>query len=178
MIKTLVNKEISPADRRANPIHTPNQKISSGADSVKDMQRVIVRWMARQLERTGWSAERWAREASLAPTTVTRAMSPHYHSVSSVPTLHALARAADVPSILNFLEGQVIISPKYPILTAMLQEVLPTLGVELQEDTVTALAHALGEAICGMTSEVMSPKPELEHALAEVARDAVRRNLP
>ena len=52
----------------------------------------------------GWSPERWAHEAGVAPTSITRAMQESYTGVSGTQVLHSLARAAGVPSPLDALD--------------------------------------------------------------------------
>lgn len=68
-------------------------------------QAAVVAWMTRVLDAKGWTAERWAREAAISPSTVTRAMKEDYPSTSSLPILHKLARAAGVVSPVDFLIG-------------------------------------------------------------------------
>ena len=71
-------------------------------------QKIIAEWIEATRERTGLSYPEWAKRADLgAATTLTRALKDDYQSVTSVKTLHALAQAAGVPSILDFLRGQV-----------------------------------------------------------------------
>lgn len=70
---------------------------------MKPEQVVIADWMQRQLDRKGWSAVEWARCANIAPTSITRAMSHDYNSVTTLPVLEKLARAAEVESVLDFL---------------------------------------------------------------------------
>jgi hypothetical protein len=138
-------------------------------------QRVIVKWMQRQLQRLQWKPERWAKEARLAPTTVTRAMAENYDSVSSVTTLHALARAASVPSILDFLAGQEKIALRYPIITVMLGELLPAVGCQLSDDLLRAVAEALAQALTGMIHQEpnASRDPEVARLLARAAKAAM-----
>jgi hypothetical protein len=115
-------------------------------------QRIVVKWMRCQLDRLEWVPERWANEAGLAPTTVTRAMSKNYDSVSSVTTLNALARAAGIPSIVDFLAGQAALEVSdYPVLTKTLEEILPVLGCELPPEKLTILAEAIGSTISGLS---------------------------
>jgi hypothetical protein len=146
-------------------------------NQVRNLQAVVVRWMGRQLERLGWSAERWAREAGLSPTTVTRAMSPSYGSVSSVPTLHALARAAGVPSIVDFLDGQALILGDFPVLAAILEEILPAAGCNLSQERTVETAEAIGRAVCGMLEQPPDRRndPDLARALARASRTSLYR---
>ena len=95
---------------------------------MKSEQGVIVAWMRAQANRLKESPTAWARRAGLNPTTVTRALGPDYPSVTSVPTLDALARAAGVPSVLQFLGAQAAAeqSPRAP--RAVLAEILHAIG--------------------------------------------------
>jgi hypothetical protein len=145
---------------------------------LKALQAVVVRWMTRQLSRTHWSAERWAREAGLAPTTVTRAMSPSYKSISSVPTLHALARAAGVPSILDYLDTQGNLSKHFPMLTIILEELLPVVGCRLDEPKLTALSHAIGTAVVTMTEQPEACKnPDMVRVIARASKSSLINHL-
>lgn len=138
---------------------------------MRGMQKIIVRWMRRQLDRRAWSAERWAREAGLAATTVTRAMSDTYPSVSSVPTLHALAKAAGVPSVLDFLDGQANLPFTYPVLSAILAELLPVVGCNLEGARIEALAHAIVDVLVGLSvQDGEASDPHMARALAKAAR--------
>ena len=74
-----------------------------GGGLMKDEQKIVVAWMHRHLLRTGWTAEIWARKAGISPTSVTRALRSE-NSVTTLPVLHKLAQAADVDSVLDFLE--------------------------------------------------------------------------
>lgn len=74
--------------------------------SMQPEQQIIAEWLERTRLKKGWTWEQWAREAEIgAPTTLTRAIKANYSSVTSIPTLHALAQAAGVPSVLDFLGG-------------------------------------------------------------------------
>lgn len=143
--------------------------------AVRDLQTVVVRWMDRQLARLDWRPERWAREAGLAPTTVTRAMSDNYNSVSSVPTLHALARAGGIPSVIDFLNGQATIAPQYPIITAMLKEFLPAVGVDLPDRSVQRLGEAIARAVAGMSVQPSEAADDPE--VAEMVARAIKATM-
>lgn len=146
----------------------------TSADDASAHQAVIVDWMQRQMKRLGWRPETWAKAAGLAPTTVSRAISPGYASVSSVPTVHALAVAAQVPSVLDFLAGRAGIAPGSKVLCGMLVELLPAIGCRSPEAKVERLAHALSVALAGWSE--LSDGDELEHAkiLARAARHTIR----
>lgn len=137
---------------------------------VRGHQQIVVKWMRRQLDRLGWTPERWAREAGLAPTTVTRAMAASFSSVSSVPTLHALARAAGVRSVIDFLGLQADGSPDAPVLAAMLDELLPVVGYLANKERIGLLAGALAQALAGMVEQNDTTDPELARVLARAAR--------
>lgn len=120
---------------------------------IRQEQKIIVKWMRCQLDRLEWLPERWAREAGLAPTTVTRAMSDNYGSVSSVTTLNALARAAGIPSVIDFLDGQASLEVRdYPVVASTLERVLPELGCDLSSEDVSRLSAIIGAAITGIAN--------------------------
>lgn len=52
------------------------------------------RWLQEVLSHTGWNAARLAREAGLAPSTISRGIDPDSKFVPTIPTLQAVARAA------------------------------------------------------------------------------------
>lgn len=58
------------------------------------------------MARRGWNAQSWADLAKMQPTNISRAVKENYGSLTTVRTLHQLARAAQVPSVLDFLESQ------------------------------------------------------------------------
>lgn len=142
-------------------------------------QQIVTKWMLSQLDRLQWKPEKWAREAGLSPTTVTRAMAPAYNSVSSVPTLHELARAAGVQSVLDFLDAQVTVAPRYPLITAILLELLPMVGCNLPEEKVRALAEALSQTLAGLDEQVPAQRgdPEVARLLARAARVTMTRGI-
>jgi phage repressor protein C with HTH and peptisase S24 domain len=63
----------------------------------------VANWMKRQMERLSWTPQRWAKEAGTSPTNITRALDPDQKPIATLSTLHALARAARAPSVLDFL---------------------------------------------------------------------------
>jgi hypothetical protein len=104
---------------------------------MKGEQLVIVRWMQAQLQRLGWTAQLWATRARVSPTTLTRSMQPAYDNVTSIPTLDALARAAGLPSVLDFLEEQTErrnAAPTPAATRAILAQVLPMAGCKAMSD--------------------------------------------
>lgn len=118
---------------------------------VKPEQRVIADWIERVRVKTGWTLGKWASEAGIkAATTVTRAVKDDYESVTTINTLHALARAAKVPSVLDFLEGSAVsVSGLKPVLA----EVLP-LGPKgrWSEQDVEHLVAAIALVIAALSA--------------------------
>lgn len=141
---------------------------------VKPEQKVIANWIERVRARTGWSLGRWASEAKIgAATTLTRAVKEDYDSVTKIETLHALARAANVPSVLDFLEGDAFsVSGLKPVLADLLK-LAPRGGWTEQdvEHLVQAIAYGLG------LPEADPANPPSEGAYAVAARAAVARFL-
>jgi hypothetical protein len=116
-------------------------------------QKIIASWIERTAKDKGWSLGEWARRAELgAETTVTRAVKDDYPSVTTVKTLHALAKAAGQPSVLDFLtetdqrsETKV---PSEETLAALLAVVLPLApkgrqSAQSMRVVASALAHGL-----------------------------------
>lgn len=68
-------------------------------------QEIVVSWMRRIMQERDLTAEAWAGLAGIAPTSITRATGDRYTGTTSLPLLHRLARAADVPSPVDFLAG-------------------------------------------------------------------------
>lgn len=117
------------------------------SSGMKPEQEVIASWMRQVMERVGLTANEWARRAKKAPTTITRAIDGSSEHVTSVPTLHLLAQKAGVPSVLDFLAGEVP-PDRTPIsadgLTPLLSALLPLVPKRrLSETDVRDLAEAL-----------------------------------
>lgn len=117
--------------------HRQQRMCSVRADSVRGYyacvqpeQRIIADWIERTRNRLGWSYKKWAEKAGIgAATTLTRALKDDYQSVTSVKTLHDLARAAGERSILDFLaeqeSGSTVPVPSEEALAGLLSAVLP-----------------------------------------------------
>lgn len=74
---------------------------------MKPEQKIIARWMEFQRDRLATTWDALAKKMDgVNPTTLSRAVKPDYESVSSVTTLHKMARVVGVPSVLDFLERQ------------------------------------------------------------------------
>jgi hypothetical protein len=150
-------------------------------------QQIIVDWMARQLRRMGIRPQAWAERAGVYPTTITRAMKPDYTSVTAIPTLVALARAAQVPSVLDFLEAQdasgvtvarATAPPAPPLseddLAPLLAALLPLVPKgSLTESAVRDLAAALSYGLELLA--VRPAKPATRDAIEVAVRGAVAR---
>lgn len=146
--------------------------------SVKQQQAAVVRWMESQLDRLGWSAEQWARAAGLSPTTVTRALTPAPKSVSSVPTLHALARAARVPSVIDFLEGDAMLNLSPDAMTVLIEELFPIAGIKTTAQQRADLAILSAEVRRGLGEQethLMGDRATVR-VLAKAARAHLREH--
>lgn len=156
-------------------------------DRVQPEQQIIVEWMARQLRRMRIRPQAWAERAGVYPTTITRAMKPDYTSVTAIPTLDALARAAQVPSVLDFLAGQDVpasagspsLEPAAPPLSEedlapLLAALLPLVPKgKLTESAVRDVAAALSYGLELLA--VRPAKPATPDAIEVAVRGAVSR---
>jgi transcriptional regulator with XRE-family HTH domain len=76
------------------------------AHRVKPEQRAIASWLERTRVAANMTWAQLARAAKLgAATTLTRAVQDDYDSVTKIETLHAVATAAGVPSVLDYFAG-------------------------------------------------------------------------
>lgn len=109
-------------------------------------QRIIANWLMDIAHRKGWNWATWAERAGIgAPTTISRAVKDDYGSVTKIETLHKLARAANVPSVLDFLQGDAV---NVSAVKALLTELLPLApkrrwSAQDVEILVEALAYGL-----------------------------------
>lgn len=88
-------------------------------------QRIIASWMRRVMDQKNWTPQTWADQAGFAATNVTRAIKDEYASVTTIRTLDKLAKAASVPSVLDFLGGSAAVSSlNANEVTAVLAELL------------------------------------------------------
>jgi transcriptional regulator with XRE-family HTH domain len=70
------------------------------------MRKAIGQWLLETMRSRDWSAERWGREAGIAPTTITRFLNDtDFEHTLSMTTLEKLSRAADIP--INFRALQI-----------------------------------------------------------------------
>jgi hypothetical protein len=113
------------------------------AADMQPEQKIIANWLENVRDRRGWTFEHWAKVAKIgAATTVSRAVKPEYTSVTSVKTLHALARAAEEVSILDVLDRQ-----------AKGEPIAEGAGVPSEETLARLLAVVLPLAPKGRTTE-------------------------
>ena len=108
-------------------------------------QRAVVKWMNAQLRRMGIAPEQWAKRAHIHPSTVTRARDEAYGSVTSVPTLHALAVAAGAPSVLDFLNEETgrAVAPDSAQVTTIVRAVLERDSSAAPERLAASIAYGL-----------------------------------
>lgn len=135
-------------------------------------QRIVAAWMRRVMDQKGWKAEEWAKRAKIAPTNISRAVKDDCKSITSVRTLDKLAKAANSPSVLDFLAGR----PAFGSLNA--SEVSAVLAELLDSGNWTASdAPRLAEALLyGLGLATADPAiPASEEMLKVAGRAAADR---
>lgn len=146
------------------------------SDAKREAIGVISRWRDRVLQTKGWNAPRWALEAKISPTTITRNMKPDSENSVKIETLHQLARAADVPSVLDFLaegvaprsSGQLSLPPS-DVLAAIFDELAAeTVGARVPESALRPTGRALE-----LLLQQISADPSI-HANLDAVRAVVR----
>lgn len=98
--------------------------------------RAVASWVSGAAKSAGLSKSKLAERAGISDTTVTRGMTENSTSTPKLENLHALALAAGVPSVLDFLSGEVHgpssaperTLPSEEALQIVLDEVLRTSG--------------------------------------------------
>jgi hypothetical protein len=142
-------------------------------------QKIIARWIERTAAAKGWALGDWAKRAGLgAETTVTRAVKDEYPSVTTVKTLHALARAAGERSVLDFLNNDSAEAktapPSEETLAALLAVVLPLAPKGRQSaQSLRVVASALAHGLELLGDQ--SASSDNASALGVAARGAVAR---
>lgn len=111
---------------------------------MKQIQKTIALWMKRVLQMRDWTPEQWAREAGVAPTSITRAMRDSYDGVSSLMMVDKLARAASVPSPLDALQPDVICL-RPPESTEMIEKVSERMRKHLHDVLLEQIAESLAD---------------------------------
>lgn len=160
----------------------PHTRLRCYRAPVQPEQRIIAKWIERTADRLGWSYAHWADRAKIgAATTITRALKPDYESVTSVKTLHALAKAAGERSILDVLNdqaegldaGEQASIPSEESLATLLGALLPLVPrgrTTAQSLRVVAAALSHGLELLGD----QTAKPD-DGSIAVAARGAVSR---
>jgi hypothetical protein len=122
----------------------PTQVKSKATNSEDAKRRAVLavsRWRDRILKRRGWTSQTWADEAKVSATTLTRSMGPEHGSTAKLETLHVLAVAAGVPSVIDYLEGRAV---NAAALRPVLAELLPlTRKGRWSDQDIEHLAQAL-----------------------------------
>jgi len=141
-------------------------------------QRIIAAWMRRVMQQKDWSAQEWAKQSGVTPTNISRAVRDDYESITSIRTLDKLARAARVPSVLDFLAGtSASNSLNANEVTTVLAELLGS-GNWTATDAprlAEALLYGLGLA----TSDPATPaSDEMLKVAGRAAADRLHDNLP
>jgi len=135
---------------------------------------IISRWRDRIMQAKGWKAPQWAAKAKISETTITRNMKPDSSNSAKIETLHMLARAARVPSVLDFLEGSADgpIGPDLPpadVLAVIFDELAAeTVGARVPESALRPTGRALE-----LLLQQISADPAI-HANLDAVRAVVR----
>nr|WP_293854386.1 hypothetical protein [Sphingomonas sp. SCN 67-18] len=119
---------------------------------MRDEQKIIAAWIERMRVKHGVNFREWAERAELgADTTISRAVKPDYTSVTTIPTIDALARALGEPSILEyFSEHQSIALPSGERMIAALGAALTASGrADLVNELAVKLARFLPIVLAG-----------------------------
>lgn len=141
-------------------------KRKSGSREYKDEAiQVVSKWAQRVGVVTKWAPSRWASEAGISDTTMTRGIGEDSSSTPKIENLHALARAAKVPSVLDFLATEAASMPPQPWIPSepTLTFVIEVLSNALSEgrfypDEAPKFAHAWRAAL-----EYFAADPDMEH---------------
>lgn len=141
---------------------------------MKPEQIIIVQWMQAQLDRMRIAPSAWARRAGFSPTTITRAMTPDYGSITSIPTLVELANAAQVPTCLDFLAAQSLGLGMPDALRQVLAEILNLIGGVPDRSNRIAVSNAMFEALVTVSRAPTEAQND-PLFIASVARAAVSR---
>lgn len=131
------------------------------------------------MKRLNWTPQRWATEAGTSPTNITRALKPDEKPVMTFKTQDILARAARVPSALDYLSGMAVTVETREVVSATtlqlaLVEVLrQSAGVEIPEPVARPTAEAL--RLCLQLLEENPAIHDNEDAIKVLVRAATAR---
>lgn len=70
-------------------------------DETAELIATLRAWMEGVMQHHQWSAERWASEAGIAGTTITRFLKDPERAIPSAQTLWKLQNAAGIPIIIH-----------------------------------------------------------------------------
>ena len=167
-----LNAHVQPVKRQSSAV--PISMVRRYAAPMQAEQKIIADWMARVQARKGWTGEEWARRAGVSTSTVTRAQSDSYPSVTAVLTLDRLARAAQSPSILDYLKADTPASlPSEPILAALFLGMLRGLEGQTPEQKAELMAKGL---IASVELLARNPAISASHAALTATAEAVTMN--
>lgn len=142
-----------PVHERARESYSCGMNDEKAVAAKREAVRIINKWAEGVMALRGWSAMEWAKRAKISPTTITRGMKADAQSTTKIENIHALAVAARVPSVLEFLETGATEPPR---------------PEQLSEDTWTALLAFAFDAD-------MEDRVQLERI--RIAADIVRHGL-
>lgn len=119
------------------------------AIAMQPEQKIIADWMGRVMARKGWSGETWASRAKVSTSTVTRSQGDNYNSITSIRTLDHLARAAGVPSVLDYIAADAPpMLPSVEVVCALTVGMLRAIPESYAlEDQASVLARGLVDAL-------------------------------
>lgn len=133
----------------------------------------VSRWRDHVLKIKGWTAQQWADKAGVSATTITRSMAPVHSSTAKLETLHLLARAAGVPSVVDFMEGRAVSGIALRPLLSELMQLAPK-GRWTEQD-VEHLAEALEYGLGLPPSDLATPaSPDAYKTAARAAASRFR----
>jgi len=101
----IVNMHMQQMRRPSGPLYSAFMAKESSSRYKGEAVKAVAAWVDRVRSDLGWSKSEWAVRAGLSDTTVTRGMATNASSTPKLENLHALARAAGAPSVLDFLSG-------------------------------------------------------------------------
>lgn len=158
---------------------------------MQDEQRIIVGWIERVATFRRLTYGGWATKAKVAPTTLTRGTKADFNSVTTIPKLHALAKAANVPSVLDFLASQpeagAVSQPLAEWMTRQVGEAIAKTVVEIvldhqrargaavEEEPSEALVATIAELLLGLAASYRrAPQARLDPARTQGMLDTLR----
>lgn len=158
----------------AYPWPVGSEKIIAAKD---EAIRAVSRWRDAVLAKTGWNGATWAAKVGISPTTITRNMNADWSGTAKLENLHALARAAGVRSVVDFLRDDPVATDALPppealaiVLDVIAAEMV---GTRIPESSLRPAGRALALAL-----QLLQENPAIHaspDAVRAVARTAVVR---